>query len=141
MRPLNLTAWLLRLVAIVIMLQTLYFKFSGAEKSVYIFTTLGIKPWGRFGTGVMELLASLLIVLPKTTSLGALLALGIMSGAVAGPLFVLGLVVKNDGGQLFIYALPVLISTLVLLIIYRKQLLLFIPPTLLPNRFKMHLSK
>lgn len=113
--------WVLRIVAAVIMLQTLYFKFSGAEESVYIFSQLGMEPWGRIGTGVLELIASFLILYPKTTFFGSVLAIGLMMGAIFAHLTKLGISVKNDGGQLFIYALMVLISTVVLAVIYRND--------------------
>lgn len=90
--------WLLRLLAAVIMLQTLYFKFTAAEESVYIFTTLHMEPWGRIGIGVMELIASILILFPATTVYGALLGAGLMSGALFFHLTQLGLVVMDDGG-------------------------------------------
>jgi len=112
--------WVLRIIAAVIMLQTLYFKFSGADESVYIFSQLGMEPWGRIGTGVLELIASLLILFPKTTFPGALLAAGLMAGAIGSHLFKLGIVVKNDGGQLFIYALLVFFSSAALMFIYRN---------------------
>ena len=114
--------WVLRLVAAIIMLQTLFFKFSGSEESIYIFKTLGMGPYGRIGTGVMELIASVLILYPKTTVYGAVLAIGLMAGAIFFHLTKLGLVVMDDGGQLFIYALLVFISSLALVIIYRHQL-------------------
>lgn len=114
--------WVLRLVAAVIMLQTLFFKFSGSEESVYIFKTLGMEPYGRIGSGVMELIASVLILYPKTTVYGAVLAIGLMAGAIFFHLTKLGLVVMDDGGQLFIYALLVFISSVALVIIYRAQL-------------------
>ena len=102
--------WLLRIIAAVIMLQTLYFKFTAAEESVYIFSTLGIEPWGRIGTGVAELIASVLLLIPATTVFGAILAMGIMGGALASHLLFLGLEVKGDGGQLFAYALIVFVA-------------------------------
>ena len=114
--------WVLRLVAAVIMLQTLFFKFSGSPESIYIFKTLGMEPYGRIGTGVMELIASILILYPKTTVYGAVLAIGLMAGAIFFHLTKLGLVVMDDGGQLFIYALLVLLSSVALVIIYRHQL-------------------
>jgi uncharacterized membrane protein YphA (DoxX/SURF4 family) len=119
--------WVLRVLAAIILLQTLFFKFTGAEESVYIFTKLGIEPWGRIGTGVMELIASLLILLPRTTAFGALLAAGIMSGAILSHLFFLGISVQGDGGLLFVYALLVFSSAAVLLVWYRQQLLAFLP--------------
>lgn len=114
--------WVLRLIAALILLQTLFFKFTGAEESVYIFSQLGMEPWGRIGTGILELIASLLILYPKTTFLGALLAAGLMAGAIGFHLVKLGIEVRSDGGLLFIYALLVFISSLILLYIYRDDL-------------------
>ena len=122
----NIAPWVLRIIAALIMLQTLYFKFSGAEESVYIFSQLGMEPWGRMGTGIFELIASLLILYPRTTFFGSVLAIGLMLGAVGAHLVKLGVVVKNDGGQLFIYALIVLISSIILAVIYRNDGMTFI---------------
>jgi uncharacterized membrane protein YphA (DoxX/SURF4 family) len=122
----NVLIWGLRLLAAVIMLQTLFFKFTAAPESVYIFSRLGLEPWGRIGTGVMELIASVLLLIPRTTSIGAFLALGIMSGAIVSHLTKLGIVVQDDGGLLFIYALLVFTSSAVLFIIFRKQFKLFL---------------
>jgi len=119
----TISSWVLRLLAAIILLQTLFFKFTAAEESVYIFTQLGMEPWGRIGIGIMELIAALLILYPKTTPYGALLAIGLMAGAVFFHLTKLGLVVKNDGGLLFVYALTVLLSSVILLLIYRKELI------------------
>ena len=115
--------WILRLLAAIILLQTLFFKFTAAEESVYIFTQIGMEPWGRIGTGIMELIAALLLLYPKTTPYGALLAIGLMGGAIFFHLTKLGLVVKNDGGQLFVYAITVLLCSVILLAIYRKELI------------------
>jgi uncharacterized membrane protein YphA (DoxX/SURF4 family) len=118
----NISTWVLRLLAAIILLQTLFFKFTAAEESVYIFTQIGMEPVGRIGIGIMELIAALLILFPKTTPYGALLAVGLMAGAIFFHLTKLGIVVKNDGGQLFVYALLVLVSSAILVIIYRQQL-------------------
>lgn len=114
--------WILRVLAAIIMLQTLFFKFSGAEESVYIFSTLGMEPWGRIGSGVVELIASVLILIPRTTFFGALLGLGVMSGALFFHLTKLGIEVQGDHGQLFIYALLVFVSCVILAWSFRKQL-------------------
>lgn len=106
--------WIIKIVAVVILLQTLYFKFTGAEESVYIFSTLGIEPYGRIGSGVVELISSILILIPRTTLLGALLGVGTMVGAIFSHLFVLGIEVKNDGGALFILAIITFLCCLVL---------------------------
>lgn len=100
--------WIARIVAAAIMLQTLYFKFSGAEESVQLFTQLGAEPWGRIGTGVFELIASILILVPATVWLGSLLSIGLMTGAILSHVAVIG-ILRNDGGQLFLYALIVFV--------------------------------
>ena len=117
----TIAPWVLRIIAALIMLQTLYFKFSGAEESVYIFSQLGMEPWGRIGAGVLELIASILILYPRTTFFGSALAAGLMIGAIVAHITKLGFVVKDDGGQLFIYALLVLVSSAILAIIYRHD--------------------
>lgn len=89
------------------MLQTLFFKFSASAESVYIFETVGMEPWGRIGVGVMELIASALILIPLVSWLGALVALGLMLGAIGMHLTVLGIEVQGDGGYLFLLALIV----------------------------------
>lgn len=114
--------WIIKLTVVVILLQTLYFKFTGAEESIYIFQTLGIEPLGRIGSGVIELIASILILIPRTTLAGALLASGTMAGAIVSHLFVLGIEVKNDGGLLFILALITFACSLYLIVINRNQL-------------------
>lgn len=118
----NIGTWVLRLLAAIILLQTLFFKFTAAEESVYIFSQIGMEPVGRISIGILELIAAILILYPKTTPFGALLAIGLMAGAIFFHLTKLGIVVKNDGGQLFIYALVVLLSSMALLVIYRREL-------------------
>ena len=122
MKVYTIFIWVLRLVAAVIMLQTLYFKFTAHEQSVALFTKIGMEPWGRIGTGVLELIASVLIVFPRTTGWGAALGVGLMSGALFFHLFTsLGIVVDGDA-ILFIYALITFVCCLILLIIYRQQI-------------------
>ncbi|TAE13101.1 MAG: DoxX family protein [Bacteroidetes bacterium] len=118
----NLLFWVLRLVAAVIMLQTLYFKFSASEESVYIFTVLKMEPWGRIGVGVAELIASVLLLIPATTLYGSLLGMGLMMGAILSHLRDLGIEVKGDGGQLFLYALIVFLCCATLSYLQREQL-------------------
>ena len=134
-RTKTIASWILRGLAAFILLQTLFFKFTGAAESVYVFSSLGVEPWGRIGTGVLELIASALILWPRTTAIGALLALGLMGGALLTHFFILGIAVQNDGGQLFLYALIVFISAAVLIIWYRQQLLSYIPTRFIPARF------
>lgn len=112
--------WIARIVAAVIMLQTLYFKFTGAEESVYIFSTLGLEPYGRIGTGIGELIASVLILIPATTWVGAVMALGLMSGALFFHITKLGIEIMGDGGQLFYYGIAVFCAAAYLLIMERE---------------------
>ena len=120
--PARIIFWIARLLAALIMLQTLYFKFTGAEESVYIFTQVGMEPWGRIGVGMMELIASFLILVPSTVWLGSVLAAGLMSGALMMHLTLLGIEVKGDGGYLFILALVVAICSIVAFWIDRKNI-------------------
>lgn len=99
----------LRLVAAAILAQTLFFKFSGAEESVWIFSQLGLEPFGRIASGVAELICALLLIFPKTAWIGAILGIGVMGGAILSHLFVLGIQVKGDGGLLFGLAVLVLL--------------------------------
>tara|TARA_R110002124_G_scaffold116078_2_gene272301 strand:- start:536 stop:934 length:399 start_codon:yes stop_codon:yes gene_type:complete len=120
MQPSNKLLWTLKIVASFIMFQSLFFKFSGAAESIELFTTLGLEPWGRYGTGIMEIIAIILIMIPSTTAFGALLGVGIMSGAIISHLTKLGIVIQNDNGQLFIYALVVM-ACCILLLFYKKD--------------------
>jgi putative oxidoreductase len=115
-------SWTLQLVAAAILFQTLFFKFTGAEESVYIFTTLGLEPWGRIGSGVAELIACILLLTPRTVPLGAILALGVISGAIVSHLTKLGIVVKGDGGLLFGLAIVVFVASATVLVIRRGQI-------------------
>jgi len=123
----NIFLWVLRLTVAYILLQTLRFKFGAAPESVYIFSTVGMEPWGRIGSGVVELIASILILVPRTTAFGAILALGTMSGAIFFHLTKLGIEVMGDHGQLFYMAIAVWIAAAVLLSVYRRQVLRFLP--------------
>ena len=114
--------WLMRLVVAAILLQTLFFKFTGAAESVYIFTTLGAEPYGRIGSGVIELVASVLILVPATVALGALLAVGVMSGAILSHLAVLGIEIMGDGGLLFALAVIVFACSAAVLLAFVDQL-------------------
>jgi putative oxidoreductase len=107
----NIFLWILKIAVAGILLQTLFFKFTGAPESIFIFSTLQVEPWGRWLSGVMELVASILILVPQTQILGALLAAGVMAGAIVSHLFILGIEVQGDGGLLFGLACVVLICS------------------------------
>lgn len=115
-------SWVLQILTAGILFQTLYFKFTGARESVYIFTTLGMEPWGRIGSGIAELIACVLLLRPRTVTLGAILSLGVISGAIGSHLTRLGLVVQDDGGLLFGLALVVFVSSLCILAFRRREI-------------------
>jgi len=115
-------SWICRLTAAIILLQTLFFKFTGAEESVYIFTKVGLEPVGRYGTGTVELVAAVLLLFRCHAWIGALLASGVMAGAIISHLTVLGIGVKGDGGLLFALAVIVLVCSLVVLFLQRRQI-------------------
>lgn len=126
-RRFAILSWVLQVLCAAILFQTLFFKFTAAEESVYIFATLGMEPWGRIGSGVAELVACVLLLIPRTAPLGALLALGVISGAIVSHLTKLGIVVKDDGGLLFGLALVVLACSLGVLAIRRRELVRWAP--------------
>jgi uncharacterized membrane protein YphA (DoxX/SURF4 family) len=118
----NRLSWALQFVVAGILVQTLWFKFTGAPESVYIFSTLGMEPWGRIGSGVAELLAAILLLIPSTAALGAAIALGVILGALGAHLTKLGIEVQGDGGLLFALACVVFVGAAVVLALRRRQL-------------------
>ncbi|MEN9907338.1 MAG: hypothetical protein RLZZ540_479 [Bacteroidota bacterium] len=126
----SLFTWLLRIVVAVLFLQTLYFKFTASSESVYIFSKLGMEPYGRIGSGIFELIAAILVLIPRTVLVGALLGLAVISGAILSHLFVLGIEVQNDGGLLFILALTIFICCAILIYQYKSKI-----PNLLKLKF------
>jgi hypothetical protein len=101
----KIVSWICQLVAAVILAQTLFFKFTGAEESVYVFEQIGAEPWGRIGSGLAEAIAVVLLLLPRTAAVGGVLGMVLMSGAIGAHLTRLGIVVQDDGGLLFALAL------------------------------------
>src|SRR5207244_6198374 len=127
MKTQKIVAWICRIAAAVILLQTLFFKFTAAPESVYIFTKVGLEPYGRIGSGVAELIAAILILIPATTWLGAGLALAVMFGAIFSHLTVLGIVGMNGGGLRFGLAFAGATCSIGLLFLQRRPV-----PTLRP---------
>jgi putative oxidoreductase len=118
----SIVSWLLRIVAAVVLLQTLFFKFTAAPESVYIFTKVGLEPWGRIGSGVIELIAATLLLTPRFTWLGSLSAMGIMAGAIFSHLTLLGIEVQGDKGLLFTLAVIVFVAATINLVLHRTEI-------------------
>ena len=114
-------SWLLRIAAAIILLQTLYFKFSAHPESVELFTKLGVEPWGRIGTGIIELITGILLLIPATAFIGAFLGVGLMAGAILSHVAVIGIESKGDGGQLFMLAIIVMVCCLLVLLLHKQQ--------------------
>jgi putative oxidoreductase len=112
----------LRIIVAVILIQTLRFKFTAHPDSVYIFENVGLEPYGRIGIGFLELIASILLLVPKTVWIGATLTLGIIGGAIMMHLTKLGIEINNDGGILFYTALTTFILSAIILVLYRKDI-------------------
>ncbi len=117
----NIISWILRVAAAAILLQTLYFKFTGHPESVELFTKLGVEPWGRIGTGIIELITGIILLIPATAFIGAFLGIGLMSGAILSHLTVIGIESKGDGGQLFMLAIIVMILCIVIAFMQKQQ--------------------
>jgi hypothetical protein len=119
----KIASWIGQIGAAIILGQTLFFKFTGAEEARHIFSTLGVEPWGRYATGVFELVAVVLLLVPKTAVLGGLLTAGLMVGAIGSHLTKLGIEVKGDGGLLFGMAIAALLLGALVVFLRREQLL------------------
>lgn len=117
----RIASWILQIIPAVILLQTLFFKFTAAPEAVALFEKLGVEPWGRIGAGVMELITGVLLLWPRFSIVGAVLAIGIMLGAIASHFGPIGIVVNDDGGMLFIMAWIVLASAVGVLILRKNQ--------------------
>jgi uncharacterized membrane protein YphA (DoxX/SURF4 family) len=121
-KALSILSWLLRITAAMILAQTLFFKFTAAPESVYIFDKVGLGAPGRIGSGIAELIAAILLLIPGTVWLGAGLALAVMGGAIMSHLTALGIVVMNDHGLLFGLAITVALCSAILLLIHRRSI-------------------
>ena len=120
--PFLIVSWICRIAAALILLQTLFFKFTAAPESVYIFTKVGAEPWGRIGSGILELIAAILLLTPRFIWAGAFLALGVMAGAILSHLTVLGIEVQGDKGLLFLLAIAVFVTSSIALLLHRTQI-------------------
>jgi len=137
--PVLVLSWACRIVAAVILLQTLFFKFTAAPESVYIFTKLGmfihtyiplasigtVEVSGRIGSGVMELIAAVLLLTPRFVWAGAILAMAATGGAIVSHLAFLGIEVQGDKGLLFFLAIVVLVTSTIALFLHRMQIPVF----------------
>ncbi|MEB2777933.1 DoxX family protein [Algoriphagus sp. D3-2-R+10] len=122
----TILSWVLRLLASGILLQTLYFKFGAHPDSVALFSQLGVEPIGRIGLGIAELITAILIVVPKTTAVGAITGVFLMLGAIFSHVFIIGIEFRGDGGALFSLAITCFLACLILCVILKNQILTFI---------------
>ena len=116
----------LSIAAAIILIETLYYKFSAHPDSVLLFTTLGVEPWGRIGLGIVELITAILLIVPRTTAIGSAIGLGIISGAIFSHLFIIGINFNNDGGALFTLAMVVFVCCAIVAFMKKDELLALI---------------
>jgi len=121
----NTLPLVLRIIVAVILLQTRQYKFTGHPKSVYIFSKVGLEPYGRIIIGFLELISSMLLLIPKTVWIGATLTLGVIGGAILMHITKLGVEVNNDHGMLFITALITFVLSTIILWLKRKEIKFF----------------
>ncbi len=121
MKTKNILSIVLRLSVAIILLQTLFFKFTAHPDSVHIFTALGVEPWGRITLGIIELVTAVLILIPRTQVLGMLISIGIIIGAIGSHLLVLGINVSDDGGKVFALAIVVFIASAIYLMMHIEE--------------------
>ena len=112
----------LRIIPAIIILQTLYFKFSAHQDSVALFSELGVEPYGRIGLGILELITAIMLIVPKTSQMGALASVGLMIGAIFTHLFIIGVVFQDDGGALFAMAVITFVCSAIFLFLSRQKL-------------------
>lgn len=120
-RSTSIILWILRIIVSVILLQTLYFKFTGQPESVALFTKLGVEPWGRIALGCIELVVGISLLIPKTSGVGSFFSTGIFAGAIATHLFIIGIVSDNDGGMLFLMATTGFLLSALLFLMQRRS--------------------
>lgn len=125
MKTNTINSWVLRLIIAIIFIQTLYFKFTAHPDSVYIFSELGVEPYGRVGLGIIELITAVLLMVNSTKIIAIFLSIGIIIGAIGSHILVIGTSVQGDGGGLFALAWVVLLAGIVLLFIHKKELNIF----------------
>jgi hypothetical protein len=134
--PILVFSWVCRIVAAIILLQTLFFKFTAAPESIYIFTKLGTfihsyvpiasigagEVSARIGSGTMELIAAVLLLTPRFVWAGAVLAMAATGGAMVSHLTFLGIEVQGDKGLLFFLAMAVFVTSAIALFLHRTQI-------------------
>jgi putative oxidoreductase len=118
----QITSWICRVTVVIILIAALFSKFAGAEKFIYIFAKIGLEPWGRYSTGLAELIAAVSLLIPRFVWAGALIAIGVITGAMVSHLVILGPVVQGDGGRRFGLAVVVFLCSVVTVFLYRHQI-------------------
>jgi putative oxidoreductase len=122
MKRSNGISWILQIIIAIILAQALFFKFTGAPESVELFSKVGMEPHGRILTGILELVAVILILIPQSVIYGAILSLGLMSGAILAHIFKVGF--QGDAGSLAAMAIAVWIGSIIVIYLRRQQLTL-----------------
>jgi putative oxidoreductase len=89
-KTMNVVLWLLQIAAAGMFVFVGFLKLSGNEQMVGLFAAIGLGQWFRYLTGTLEVAGAILLLIPRTSGLGALMLVGVMIGAVMTHLFVVG---------------------------------------------------
>jgi len=117
-------------IAAAIMIETLFFKFTGAAESKYIFQKMGTEPWMRWVQGIWELLASICLLWPRLRWAGGILTTGAMSAAILSHMTWLGYSIQGDHGLLFCMALITFAGGFTIMWKYRFHIPGYVPATM-----------
>ena len=118
----RVVSWVCQLVAAGIMIETLFFKFTAAPESVYIFKRMGTEPWWRWGQGIWELLASICLLVVPLRWAGGVLTTGAMLAAILSHMTWLGFSIQGDHGLLFGMAMVTFICGFTVMILHRHSI-------------------
>jgi len=122
-------SWICAGIAAAIMVETLFFKFTAAPESVYIFKRMGTEPWMRWVQGLWELLASICLLWPRMKWAGGILTTSAMLAAILSHMTWLGYSIQGDHGLLFGMALVTFTCGVTVMWMYRHHIPGYVPAT------------
>jgi putative oxidoreductase len=128
-RKQHVITWICSLVAAGIMIETVFFKFTAAPESVYIFSKMGTEPWMRWVQGIWELLASIGLLWPRLRWAGGILTTGAMLAAILSHMTWLGYSIQGDAGLLFGMAIVTFTCGVTVMWTHRHHIPGYVPAT------------
>ena len=86
----NVALWALQIAAAGMFLMVGFLKLSGDPQLVGLFEAIGIGQWFRYLTGTLEVVGAILLLIPRTSGLAALMLAGVMACAIVTHVFIVG---------------------------------------------------